>query len=327
MIYRSKLLGGGAFIAAAALLTLPTADAQVFWTSNSSADIMRANLDGTGVTPVFQRDGNTLGLTGGIIDVAATSTHLYWTENVAGGGGIWRSDHFGNNVTKIVSGSFTGGLQFLVADTAGDRLLFSDWSAGVFSAPLSGGTATPLGNPGATTATSVYRNTGVALAGPNQLLSLAANTNDRNVYSTDINAAANSVLGTYTATASNQSYGIAYHAPSNTVYSSTVNDGRVSLFDLSTNTAAPAAVATLSRALGMDFNPDGSLLYIVSQTNANNTGTPGIYTFDPSNQQLSLWLATDASFGVAVIPEPSTYALLFGLGIGAFLLVRRRIRK
>jgi len=304
-------------LAAASFLTVHTADAQVFWTSAGGADISRANLDGTSAGTIFSR-GELF--TGNIIDVAATTSHVYFTVNAAGGGGVYRIDHSGGGFQPIATGEFAGGLQFLRVDPAAGMVYFSDWTAGLFSAPMAGGAATALGVPAAS-------NTGIALGGPNQLLSVAASAGNRNIYSTDLSGPTISSLGEYAAT-SNQSYGLAYNPATNLAYVTTVNHGNLSVFNLGDNSSTQLlANGSIPRALGMDLNPEGTHLYIVSQTHGNNTGTPGIWTYNLASQELELFLATDASFGVSVIPEPSTYALILGLGVAGLLIVRRRMRR
>jgi hypothetical protein len=315
---------------AAALLAAQTASAQLFWTANAGSDIVRANLDGTGVTTIFQRADNP-DFTGNAIGVAATTSHVYWTENLGGGGGIWRANHDGSDSQRIVSGTFSGGLQFV--SIANNQLWFSDWNDGLFSAPLAGGSATQISNPGAsTTPDASNRNTGVALMGPNQLLSVAANTNDRNLYISDVAGGTFSVLGLYSTQASGHhtSYGLVYRDSSNTIINGIHGNHLLAFYDVAGGTVTNASV---QRPLGLALSPDQNQVYVVSQFHGTQQPNPGIYVYDfgaGSVSPLLTWSAVEAqtpTFGVAVIPEPGTYALIFGIGIGAFLLIRRRFRK
>lgn len=79
--------------------------------------------------------------------------------------------------------------------------------------------------------------------------------------------------------------------------------------------------------MGFDINPDGSVAYL--QTSAGSGTQDNLYTVDLTDGTATLVGAIGPStlntFGIAVIPEPSTYALLaIGLVGGAILLRRRK---
>jgi hypothetical protein len=295
------------FAVAASFVVVQASDAQVFWSANGGANIVRSDLDGSNVTTVFTGSG--------IVGLAATDSYIYWVENAGADSGIWRAGHDGSNPDKYITGPFSG-LQFLAVDEPGNRIFFSDWGQGLYQANLTtGGGVTSIGNPGITT-DPTGRNTGVALAGPNQLISLAANAGDRNVYSTDISAGSNAALGQYAA-ASNQSYGLAL--VDNIAYITTLNHGNLSSYNLATNQSVQLLPNTsIGQALGVAVNPEQTHLYIVGRADGS------IFTYDLQTGQLDTFLAgVGAHFSVAVIPEPATAGLLLG-GIGLLGLRRRR---
>lgn len=306
--------------AAASFLAIQSADAQnVFWTSNGGLDIRTSDFSGSSPTTIFSGSGL---LDGTIVDVAATSSHIYWTDknDTTTGGGIWRANHDGTGAAKFVSND--GSLfspQFIHIDESSNRLYFSDWNAGLFSVNLSDGTdLTSHGDPGIGSPAS--NNTGLALRGPSELVSVTAGAGDLNVYSTDLSDSSSSIFGQYAGT-SNQTYGLAYHGATDTAYITTFNLGNLMSYNLTTNESSVIETG-ITQALGVTLNPEQTMLYIVGRSGGN------IYTYDLATETLSPFLTgDDVHFGVAVIPEPGTYALLFGLTIGALLIVRRRFLK
>ncbi len=315
---RTTILTGSALAVAASFLAFQSADAQnIFW-NNSSNQIWTTDYSGGTPTQIF--DGS--GLDGDIVGLAATSTHLYWTDknDTATGGGIWRSDHNGGGAIQLVQndGSFLSP-QFLAVDPASNRIYFTDWTLGIFSANLTtGGDINNIGNPGLTT-DATGRNTGIALVGPNQLISVAANSGDRNIYSTDIADGSHVTIGQYAST-HHASYGLAFHGDGNTAFNTTLNNADLSATDLGTLDSDVVGTG-IGTALGVAINPEQTHLYIVGRTDGN------IYSYNLATEQLDLFLTgTGAHFGIAAIPEPGTYALLFGLGVGAMVLIRRRMK-
>lgn len=315
MRYR-PFLSIGALAATAAFFSMPTADAQVFWTANGAAEIRSANLDGSNPGTIIDRTGL---FNGNIVGVAATSSHVYWTVNTdnvtePSGAGIWRANHNGSNPTLIVPTANTGN-QFLAIDESAGRLYFSDWTEGLFWAPLSGGAVNPISNPAAS-------NTGIVVAGPNQLLSIAAGGGDRNIYSTDIIEGTSASLTNPYAAASNQSYGLVI-SDANIAYTTTFNNGNLSSYNLGTDdTVQILPNGSIGQALGMALTLDQSGLLIVGRTTGN------IFHYDIAGESLTTFIdGAGAHFGIAVVPEPSAYALIFGLAAGALLIVRRRFRK
>lgn len=303
--YLHTIIGGTASLS----LFAASASAQVFWTNDT--EIWSSDLSGGNQQMVY--DGT--GLDNTIVDVAATSSHIYWTDKADSNsaGGIWRANHDGTGAEMYISND--GSLfspQFLQVDQTNNTLYFSDWTEGIFSADLdTGANLANRGNPAA-------NNSGIGLRSANELLSVAAGSGDTSVYSTDLTDDSVSTVGDYAGT--NQSYGFAYDEAGDTAYISGFNTGDLYSVDMVTGDETLLIDGELTSPLGMAMNPENTHLYIVGRGE-------GIYSYELATGDLATAINGDSHFGVAVIPEPSTYALIFGLGVGALLVVRRRLRK
>ncbi len=103
----------------------------IYWTTGSSATIVRANLDGSGVSTLISGLGNPEGMA---ID---TTGKIYWTDEARGGVYVANAD--GSNVTTLVSLIASGGgTAGFAIDNAAGKMYWGTLGGGLGQANLDG---------------------------------------------------------------------------------------------------------------------------------------------------------------------------------------------
>jgi hypothetical protein len=89
----------GAVLATDALTGTGPTGQHLYWTNYGSGTVMRANLDGTGVTTLVS------GRTNHLYGLAADASHIYWIEaDAVGNGTVMRANLDGTGMTTLASG-------------------------------------------------------------------------------------------------------------------------------------------------------------------------------------------------------------------------------
>lgn len=270
-----------------------TATAQdVYWTVNG-ASIMGSDLDGQNVVEVF--DGS--GMTGTAVDVAVTDTHIYWTEkNDTAAGGIWRANRDGSGAELFVTNptSTIWAPQFIAVDEANDKLYFSDWYLGLFSADLSTGeNVVSLGQPNGGTGS-----TGIAVRSDTELLSVTG-TSESTIYSTDLTTGVHSVADTHWGGGSNHE--LAYDAATDTVYFAEFGTSGGLLSHTFGGAGTQWLLSGLQEPLGVALSASKTHVLYVERSSLNR-----ISAYDLTNSDNSFELVSNqgAFFGVAIAGDP-----------------------
>src|SRR5690606_34515054 len=108
----------------------PLSAQDIYWTSQQT--IWGGNLDGSEIREIFNGTTSTPLMAGNAVDVAATATHIYWTDNGDPGNPaeskIWRAERNGDNPVVLVQPDprFTAP-QFLQIDEANNKIYFTCW--------------------------------------------------------------------------------------------------------------------------------------------------------------------------------------------------------
>ncbi len=253
---------------------------------------MASDIDGGNVTEVF--DGETMD--GSAVDIVVTDEFIYWTDNSvdSGVGGIWRAERSGANAGLFIEnqGDFDDP-QFLAIDDSNGKLYFSDWSNGIFEAELSDGSGvTHVGNPGT-------NNTGIALRGDGEMLSVTAGSDDTDLYSTNLDTGETASLATLDG--NHQQYGLAYDEENDVAYIGNFGDGTLTSYDFDTGEAELIREGFVD-LLGIALSPSGTHLLLVERG-----GGVGAYQID--NGETGSLVPGDAHFGVAVAADPADIEL------------------
>lgn len=111
-------------------------------------------------------------------------------------------------------------------------------------------------------------------------------------------------------------YGIAYSGGN--LYVTSFSQGKVFAYDATTGLPT-AGFTTISLTMAAGISIYGGNLFVTSY----NGGKVGQYGMDGSTINASLITGLTAPVGILVVPEPSTFALVLGVG-GALLLWKRR---
>lgn len=243
-------------------------DGQLYWAEDghdaNTSRIGRSNLDGSGVTTIF--DGPTQGFTNAqMIAINPNTNQIYWTDYFSG---VIRGNTDGTGY-QVLGG---GGDQFTAIDLhlGGDHVFYGD--------PTNNGMLHRMNLDG----------TGDQLvAGP-----LAADNWRFNSLVVD------------------EATGQIYFSDTGENNIKRVEHDGTGLTTIASDLTSPFGISLL----------DDQLYWV----GGGNLGRVGI---DGTGAEILAPGIDPTAFGVTVIPEPGTYALLFGLGAGALILIRRRFRK
>ncbi len=268
---------------------------ELYWTDAQNR-IHGADIDGSNASVIY--DGT--GMDGLLIDVVATDTHLYWTDNAqsTAAGGIWRAERDGGNAERLVEnlGTFSDP-QFIAVDEAGNKLYFTCWQEGVFSADLDDGSdLTFITRPSGST-------TGIALIDSDEAFVINAAGNNTNLYRVNFADQTATVEFEFVGHGAAQ-YGLAFDPDAGaegTAYVSNFGDGAVDAYDLAAGTESGLiAPDGLVEPLGLGLNPSRSHLVVVER----GSGHLIAYEF-ASGESFTAAPVGSAHFGVAVLAEPS----------------------
>lgn len=263
----------------------------LFWTDQ--ARIRSASIDGTNADVVFDGSGEV----GLIVDVAVTDDYIYWTDNrestAVGEGGVWRLARAGGEAELYIpnDGSFWA-LQFLEIDESANKIYFTDYREGLFSADLDDG-----GN--ITNIADIVSNghTGIALIDSNEAFLITAATGDVDLYRVNLSTGAYTTEHTFFGH-NEQQYGLVYDPVDEMVYITNFGDGFLDALHLPTGAETELA-SELSQPLGLRLSPSRTHLVFAER----GSGNISAYDLDADELFVAAPVGT-AHFGVAVLADP-----------------------
>jgi sugar lactone lactonase YvrE len=171
---------------------------------------------------------------------------------------------------------------------------------------------------------SVFASTG--LSGPEALaFDAAGNLYAANFSGNNIEKFTPGGVGSVFASNFNHPFGLAFDSAGN-LYSENNSDGAGSTIWRFTPQGVISVFATRLTVgpRGLAFDSQGNLYAAISELDPNIAGPSAIQKFTPAGVASILTEAVNTPYFIAIIPEPSTIALL-GLGLPALLAFRRRI--
>lgn len=282
---------------ASALGFVPCLTAQeIFWNEGGGSAgatilIRGANIDGSSAQTLYEHQ-----LSNGahIVDFETTDTHLYWSTH--NDGEVWRaelSDIEGTAAPILAASDGLGSPHGMTIDSMNGKLYFADRDKGIFSAALDGGSLTnlyPGNNPPA-----FFDYTAVVPRGDSELIWTATNT--KFLYLQPAGVATEQPF-IVEMTGAPATYGLAYHAGSDTVYYTNITDGTLRSYNLLTG-EDKLLRRDLHQPLGLKLSPSGTHLLIAERG-------LGISAFQIDNFGYQLLVeAPLAHFGVAVTADPA----------------------
>ncbi len=170
---------------------------------------------------------------------------------------------------------------------------------------------------------SVFASTG--LSGPEALaIDAAGNVYAANFYGNNIEKFTPGGVVSVFASNFYHPFGLAFDSAGN-LYAANNSDGVGSVIWRFTPQGVLSAFATRLTVgpRGLAFDSQGNLFAAISELNPNIAGPSGIQKFTPGGVASILTEAVNTPYFIAIIPEPSTMALL-GFGLPALLAFRRR---
>lgn len=300
-----------ACLAGAALFTTGASAQQIFWTNHGGFGDAAVNQ---GSIWAMEVGGTASSLITGLnrpLGLAVTSDSIYFAEDGTPGNAsrIARYDRSSGVITTLFDG-FNNAQGLVLND---GTLRWTTFFDGLMSGAVAGGAHTAHGN-----AAGSPNLTGIDYHSGTNTVYYGQPNGDRGLYSwngTDHTLVANGMVTndwSFNDLVIDEIGGWLYYTDvdQNTIWRSGL-DG--------SGAAALATDATAVHGLAMYGND----LYWV--------GRDHIGRVDPTalggTSEILASGFSGTGFHIAVIPEPSTYALLFGLAMGAMVLVRRRLRK
>lgn len=312
-----KKLGGGALAATAALAIMaPAADAQqVFWASSGG-------FGNPGGGAIFTTDlsggGGVQQVVGGLHRPLGVTVHggqLYWAEDGhdANTSRIARSNLDGSGVTTIFDGSTSGftNAQMIAINSGTNQIYWTDYFDGVIRGNIDGTGYQELGGGGTQyTALDLHFGGGHVFYGDP--------TNNGVIHRMNLDGTGDQqVAGPLTANNWDFNSLVVDQATGDLYFS---DAGANSIKRLNHDGGAETTIASgLTAPFGIALH-DGQIYWV----GGSKLGRVGM---DGSNSEILASGISDTAFGVTVIPEPGTYALLFGIFALAAVAVRRRLRK
>ncbi len=250
------------------------------------------------------------------IGVAVGNGTLYWAEDGvdADTSRIARSNLDGSGISTVFDGQTTGFTNAQKIAVRGGTLYWSDFGAGIMSGGTDGtGFQVHGGLAGAYTAIDIHDGGDHIFYGEP--------SGDIGLYRMDLDGANDQLVHQPMAEANWRFNTLAVDQATGQIYYGDAGENAIKRRDHGGGNEVTIATDAMN-VHGITMF-DGEIYW------AGRDGVIGRVAAEPgsTSEILADDLPTDTMFGIAVIPEPSTYALIFGGVIGLLVMLRRRFRK
>ncbi len=280
----------------------------IFWAENDSGEIRTADWDGTSGGVVADGLAQPVG-----VAIDAASGHVYYGDNDPDGGNLYRSNLDGTGQETLVSGITN--MQMISLDLDGGHVYWGQYE-------------TAVGGDGMVQRAELNGdNVELLFDDADRYTALSLDLDNGHVYASD---PANGLLhrsnldGTDLVATEDRFGGWVTNdiaIDGGQMYYSHDPEIRVSDLDGS-NEQVLGELDEGYLPLGVAVAPDGNVFFSGRNNADPGNGAIGLYDGDVFT---TTFIDAENPFGVAVIPEPSTYALMFALGAGVIVLLRRRM--
>ncbi len=301
------------------LLVLPqeARSQQLFWASGSGGDepdrIQTSMFDGSGVSTIYDGLNNPIGLA-----VDPANNHIYISENATDGRVLRGSLDGSAPLETLVTGAadFAQELRF---DSGSNQLFWATFADGIFRADTDGSNVQNI-----VPQPNNERYTSLEVDGAGEQL-FFSNPSTGTGWVSDFDGTITSEVEDYF---SDNWVTNSLLFDDGDLYFPEGNEVILSDLQRTSDTVLDDASAL---ALGMALSPDGNTLFWSDRVDVDGDRSGSFIRAldltDPNADSIELVSGVTDPWGIAAIPEPSTYVLIFALGAGALVLVRRRFAK
>lgn len=310
-------------LAGAAFLTTSASAQQIFWADDGghgnpeTGSIWTMTVGGSGPTELYSGLNRPLG-----VAIDAANGHLYWPEDGvnAGTSRIARANMDGSGgITNVFDEATHGFTNAQAVALRGSTLYWTDFFGGVKTGQTNGTgyTTYAAGAPNLTAIDIHDAGNHIFYGQPN------GGTEGRGLYRMNLDGTGDQLVHAPMAEADWRFNTLAVDQATGQIYYGDTGENAIKRRDHD-GSNVETITTDATAVFGITFFDD----QIYWSGRGAGGGILGRVDTAPgsTSEILAADLPTTTNFGLAVIPEPGTYALLFGLGIGALVLVRRRFQ-